>query len=154
MKETKYRLPPILTFYDGPHTSEWIRSSLLWLRFRLLGKGSRCCFSNYNASRRPFWPLNFNKPKKSCFNCMSWSLGKFIWLNRLCHKSISESTFYPSAYMAVSTSLVSRMNICPSLRPRVISRSSSSMKHPSQLNCAPIPWSTVCLNNTSFLVLQ
>ena len=41
MKVTKYRIPPTLTLCVGPHTSEWIKSSLFRLQFCSLGNWSR-----------------------------------------------------------------------------------------------------------------
>ena len=69
------RLCSFLTFCAGPHTSEWIRSSLLWLRFRSMGNGSQCCFQSWQASQiSDFRPLNFGNPNTTCFDCRSWSL--------------------------------------------------------------------------------
>ena len=153
MMETKYWLQPRLTFCTGPHTSIWITSSLSSLRLCALGKGSRCYLPNIQGSKIwSFRPLNFGKLKTSCFNCMSYSREKLMWPNRLCYKSMSNSTFYTLAYMAVPTSLVSRINILPSLRPCAMSWPPSSMKYLSRLNCTCIPWSTIW-TDTKFLVI-
>ena len=57
----KYRLPPILTFYVGPHTFEWIKS-------RSLGNGNQWRFPNWRALQTwAFRPLNFGEPKRMFF---------------------------------------------------------------------------------------
>ena len=72
---------------------------------------------------------------------------------RLCHKSISDSTFCPFANNAVPPSVESRMNILPSLRPCAITRPSSSMKHPRCVNRTCIPWSTIYPTDTRFFMI-
>ena len=120
----------------------------------LIGKRSQCCFLSWHDSQvLSFWPLNFGKPSTICFDCMSWSFGKLMWPNRLCHNSMSDSTFYLLVYIVVPTSLVSSMNICPSLRPRAITWSLFSMKHLFWLNRICMPWLIIFLSNTKFLVI-
>ena len=68
MKETKYRLSPKLTFSVGPHTSRCINSSLFRFQFHSFGNGNWCCFRTWQDSQTwAFQPLNFNKPKMTCF---------------------------------------------------------------------------------------
>ena len=137
----KYRLPLILTFCATHHTSESIRSSLLWIQFLLLGKGSRCYFPNWKASQTScFGTLNFSKPNMIYFSCNFWSLWKLTWPIRLCHKSMSEQILELLHFLlGCNSSSHARANIRASCNPKICScfcpASLSEEHHPCLCPC-------------------
>ena len=86
--------------------------------------------------------------------CISRSHGKLTWSNRLCHRSMFDSTFCPFANNTVLTSLVLTMNILSSQCAFTMTFPSSSMKQPRCVNRTKcIPCSTICLSNTRFFMI-